>query len=87
MMGNIIKDRQTKSVWSKKYWRNDDVKQPPTEDYLKRWTHIERPKSVCHMMGEKPHHIILKEKYKPHEPANSIIFKIVNGFAYAFKWK
>lgn len=35
----------------------------------------------------KPHHIILKEKYKPHEPANSIILlKIVNGSAYVFKW-
>lgn len=37
--------------------------------------------------GAKPHHIILKEKYKPHEPANSIIYKIVNGSAYVFKWK
>lgn len=29
-------------------------------------------------------HMILKEKYKPHEAVNSIIFKIVNGFAYVF---
>lgn len=72
------------------------------EDYLKCRTHIVSPKSVCHMMGgwvgclagserieegEKPHHIILKEKYKPHEPANSILFQIANGSAYVFKWK
>lgn len=93
MMGNIIKDRQTKSVWST-YGRNDDRNQPLAEDYLKCWAHIVRDQRVSYDGGwvifvgrEKPHHIILKEKYKPHEPVNSIIFKIVNGFAYVFKWK
>lgn len=69
-------------------------------DYLKFRTHIVSPKSVCRMKGDeldawqgvrgkrrgkKPHHIILKEKYKPHEPANSILFQIANGSAYVFK--
>lgn len=57
---NIIKDRQTKSVRSK-YWRNNDVNQPLTEDYLKHRTHIDRPKSG---MGDGwgRNRIILKRK-------------------------
>lgn len=94
-MSNIIKNRQTKTVFGQRYGEVTTLTKPLAERII---SNAEATLSVVsYMIGgwvmlgqegeEKPHHIILKEIYKPHEPANSITLKIVNGSAYVFKWK